>query len=329
MAVLDRPRVWPGARLDADTPAVGDLITGPQVGDLALDRFGDCPRDIGPAGVDRLILGEKLRPVAGEVLEEVLARAGPEVEDVRPDGRRPRVASGAHHLGHERGPVGQPGQDRRQADARLDPGIDERAQRPQPLSGRRRAGLGAAPDLPVERRDREGHRDLRPTGGPGQDVHVAYDHRPAGDQGDRRPRFAEHDDRAAREPKPSLRRLVWVRGRAHSHGGSLPRRPTDLAAEHVHDVGLDSDRGPVTRVGGAIGDALERADVAERAAMGAAHVRIERPGKGHVADAIQRGPAGLIPILGGHGRGDISTDVLFAGPVAISRPALPCWLFSG
>ena len=58
-------------------------------------------------------------------------------------------------------PAGQdPGQDRRHADADFDPGVDEVLQRAKPLARMGRARLRLAPDLLVERRDREGDRDL-------------------------------------------------------------------------------------------------------------------------------------------------------------------------
>ena len=78
-----------------------------------------------------------------------------------------------------------PGQDRRHADVRLDPGVDEQRERAQALPRRRRPGLRRPPDLLVERRHREGDGHGRPAGRLGEDVEVADDQRPAGDQAER------------------------------------------------------------------------------------------------------------------------------------------------
>ena len=62
---------------------------------------------------------------------------------------------------------------------------------------------------------------------------------------------------------------------------------------------------PVPVVGRAVRHPLERADVAERAAVGAAHVRVEGPLERHVRHAVQRRLAGLLAVLGAHGRARI------------------------
>ena len=59
------------------------------------------------------------------------------------------------------GRVGDAGQDRRHPDAGLHPRVDERRQRLEPPARGRRPGLGAPPDLLVERRHREDDPDLR------------------------------------------------------------------------------------------------------------------------------------------------------------------------
>jgi len=51
-----------------------------------------------------------------------------------------------------------------------------------------------------------------------------------------------------------------------------------------------------------VGPRLERADVAERAAVGAAHVRVERPGERHAAHPVEGAAARLLAVLGAHRR---------------------------
>ena len=103
-------------------------------------RLGLGAGEVRAAGVQPLVPLELLRPVPGERLEEVLARAGTQVEQVRPDARGAGLARGPDDLGELLGPVGEPGKDRRHADARLDAGVDERRQ-----SARRRWRGGAVP----------------------------------------------------------------------------------------------------------------------------------------------------------------------------------------
>ena len=108
--------------------------------------------------VQLLVARQLLGPVAREVLEEVLARPGPEEEQVRPDAGRSGLARGAHDLRELLRPVGEPGEDRRHADARVDSGVDELADRAQTLARVRGRRLGLPPDVLVERRDRERDR---------------------------------------------------------------------------------------------------------------------------------------------------------------------------
>src|SRR5258705_336272 len=89
----------------------------------------------------------------------------------------------------------------------------------------------------------------------------------------------------------------WPRRRAPP-----ARRPRELDTQHVGDVDLDSDAGAVTVVRWSVGTPLVRAHVAVRAAVHAAHVRIERPLEPHALDAIERRPARLFAILRTHRR---------------------------
>src|SRR5262249_48900594 len=92
-----------------------------------------------------------------------------------------------------------------------------------------------------------------------------------------------------------------VGGGADRDALALPGRAGELAAEDVGDVDLDADRGAVAVVGGPVGAALEGADVAERAAVDAAHVRVQRPVEHHPLDAVQRAATRLFAVLGSHG----------------------------
>ena len=66
---------------------------------------------------------------------------------------------------------------------------------------------------------------LARTRGRRQDVDVADDQRAARDQAERRPRLSERDDGAARQPEPTLGRLVRVGGRPDGDLLATPRAP--------------------------------------------------------------------------------------------------------
>src|SRR5829696_1186424 len=95
------------------------------------------------------------------MLQEVLPRAGPEVEKVRPDACRSGLARRPDDLAELLRPVRDPRQDRRHADTDLDPRVDELVEGTEALARMRRARLRLAPHVLVERRDRERDRDLR------------------------------------------------------------------------------------------------------------------------------------------------------------------------
>ena len=256
--------------------------------------------EIGATVVQALVLGEQLRPVAPEALEEVLARSGLKVEDVRPDAACAGLAGGAHDLGELLGPVGDAGEDRRHPHRRPDPRADELLEGTQALPWRGGSGLGEPPDLDVESRHREGDRDLGAASGVGEHVEVPDDHRPAGDEPERVCRLGEHLDAGPGEPEAPLGGLIGVGGRTDRDALALPRRPAELGAQHLGDVLLHPDRGAVGLAGRPVGAPLERAHVTERAAVHAAHVRVERPVERHPGDAVQRTAAGLDPILDPH-----------------------------
>ena len=77
----------------------------------------------------------------------------------------------------------------------------------------------------------------------------------------------------------------------------LPGAPRELGAQHLGDVDLDADRAAVRVARRPVGAQLERADVAERAAVRATHVRVERPGERHALDPVERDLARLLAVL--------------------------------
>src|SRR5438105_4199959 len=79
-----------------------------------------------------------------------------------------------------------------------------------------------------------------------------------------------------------------------------PRRTRELEAQHVDDVDLDPDHGAVAIVRWPIGAFLERAHIAERAAVGAARVRVQRPLEGHARNTVQGRATRLEAIITAH-----------------------------
>src|ERR671931_359337 len=174
-----------------------------------------------------------------------------------------------------------------------------RCQRVDPLAQRLRLRL--APDVLVERRDRERDRDVRPARGLDEHVDVADDHRPARDDAERVVGLGERLEAAPRQLVVALRRLVRVRRRADRHDLVLPGCARQLAPQNLDDVDLDPDRAAVAIVEGPVGPALEGPDVAEGAAVDAPHIGVERPVEHHPLDPVEGALAGLLSILGSHG----------------------------
>src|SRR5947208_4334870 len=73
-----------------------------------------------------------------------------------------------------------------------------------------------------------------------------------------------------------------------------------LAPKDLDDVDLDPDRLPVPVVRRTVGSSFEGADVAERAAVHAAHVRVQRPVEHHPLDPVEGALAGLFPVFDAH-----------------------------
>ena len=214
-----------GDRPDRSGAAVRDAVEGRKVADLALDGVHDRLLDVRAALVQALVARQQLRPVAREVVEEVLARARAQVEDVGPDGGRAGVTRGPDDVGHLRRVVRQPRQDRRHADAR----IDARRRSASRIARRRWRG-GAVPGSvrrqmsAVERRDRERDADLRPGGDASTRTSMSRTisgprvMMPIGVRG-----LAQRLDRAAGQPEATLGRLVRVGRGADDDLLALPR----------------------------------------------------------------------------------------------------------
>jgi len=87
-------------RDDRGTATVADAVLAGGLAHLGADRLCVLRAEVGTAGVEAL--------VPGELLREVLARAGAEEEQVRPDAAGPRSPSLADDLLELLGPIGDP-----------------------------------------------------------------------------------------------------------------------------------------------------------------------------------------------------------------------------
>src|SRR5206468_1413349 len=212
----------------------------------------------------------ELRPVLGEMLEEMLPCAGAQEEQIRPDAGRAGLAGGLHDLAELLRAIRDPGEDRSHSDACLDPGLHEARDGTQALARMRGGRLGSAPDVFVQSRDRERHGDACTARGLDQHVDVADDHWAARDDAERVARLGEGFDAGAGQAVVALGRLVRVGGGADRDALSGPRGAGKLAAEDLGDVDLDADRRAVAVVRGPVGAELEGPDVTEGAAMDAA-----------------------------------------------------------
>ena len=166
--------------------------------------------------------------------------------------------------------------------------------------GRRGSRLGAPPHVLVEGRDGEADAHLRAGGRLGEHVDVTHDQGPAGDDVERVRRGGEHLEAAAGEYVASLGGLVRVGRRPDGYRARLATTAGKLRAQHLCDVHLDADREAVRVAGRPVGSPFERPHVAERAAVHAAHVRVERPGERHALHGVERRLARLFPVLHSH-----------------------------
>ncbi len=136
----------------------------------------------------------------------------------------------------------------------------------------------------------------------------------------------ELDEACACEPVATLGRLVRVGGGADRDLLARPGAPPKLAAQHVGNVHLDADRATVAVAGVTVGAGLEGADVAERAAVRAAHVRVQPPAKRHPRDTVESASARLLSVLRAHTRMiehmfDQSQRQASIAPVRVGRTA--------
>ena len=104
-------------------------------------RLGVGRREIRAARVEALVVGEQLGPVAREALEEVLPRAGLQIEQVRPDPAGAGLARGRDDAPDLIGRVREAGEERRHADRGPHAVLDEHR--------RARAAAGAAARCPA------------------------------------------------------------------------------------------------------------------------------------------------------------------------------------
>src|SRR5262249_49741170 len=113
---------------------VADLRFTSQPGDLLPYRLRRRSGEVGAAGVELLIVRQLLRPVLGEVLEEVLARAGTEEEQIGPDPGGTCFPRRFHDRPQLLWAIRDPGKDRRHPDPGVHTRIDELFEGSQPLA---------------------------------------------------------------------------------------------------------------------------------------------------------------------------------------------------
>ena len=159
-------------------------------------------------------------------------------------------------------------------------------------------GSSSAPRVLVHRR--HAHVD-RAAGGARlllKHVDVPDDHRSFGHETDRRPAARQRLDGLARQLVVPFDRLIRIGRGADRDLLPCPRRPIQLAPEHVDDVVLDeNDRRELV-----VGVHLELHVIAPgetvMTAVRAAAIRVQRPAERHALDAVQRRPAGDFLIAG-------------------------------
>ena len=245
--------------------------------------FASGAAQVGPRAVEPLVLGKELRPGALEA-RRGSARAcrasgrgrSPRSRRRPPRGRRATTAASCSGRSESPGRIGAI-----PTEAWM-PASTSRESARSRWRGGAVPGSVLPPDLLVERRHRERDRDLGPARGLGEDVDVAHDHRPARDQPERvrgvaraprcrrasagsgpRPAGTDRSPRRSRRSRRATR-AAPARGRRTSATFALTRIERAVA-----------------RVGRPVGPQLEGPHVTERAAVDAAHVRVQRPGERH------------------------------------------------
>src|SRR2546430_10936129 len=224
----------------------------------------------------------------GEDRHEVFASPVLQVQHPGPKTGRPGGPGGLDDPLELLGSVGQSRQDRRHADAHVDPRCRELFDRPEALPGVSCAGLGLAPDLVVDGGDAEGDVQLGAGRQLAQHVEVTHDHRAARDHGCRVREFAQDLQTLAGQAVPALRGLVGVGRRSDDDGLPAPRATRKLAPQDSRDVDLDPDGAAVAVIGRPVGPELKGSDVAEGTAVLTSGIGVQGPRKAHVLDRVQR-----------------------------------------
>ena len=139
----------------------------------------------------------------------------------------------------------------------------------------------------VQGRDADVNGKGRPAGQVSEHVDIAHDERAAGDQRTGVVKVGERFQAGAREPVSAFGGLVGIGCGTDRNRLSPPAAPPELLAKDAGNVGLDAYGAPVAGVGGPVRPLLEGTHVAERAAVLAAHVGVQRPVERHTPDAVQ------------------------------------------
>ncbi len=124
------------------------------------------------------------------------------------------------------------------------------------------------------------------------------DHRPLGDDGDRRAAAEQSLESAACELVVTLDRLIRVRGGTDRNELAFPGGFVELAAEHLDQVGLHEDQRRELVARPELELRLVAARKAVVAAVRASAVRVECPVERHPFHAVQRRPARHFLIAG-------------------------------
>jgi hypothetical protein len=148
------------------------------------------------------------------------------VECDRRDRCRPRLDRRVDNGGELRLAVRQSGDDRSHHDTARHTRIVEPTDDVHPQPRMRRARLGEAPHVFVERPDGQVHVQRGPPNRFGEQLHVAQDQRRFGEDRERVPRLDEEADHPLREVVLALGPLVRVGVRSHRDrmAGPAPRR---------------------------------------------------------------------------------------------------------
>ena len=177
--------------------------------------------------------------------------------------------------------------DRRDCDARADPGARETLDRAQALRGRRDRRLDLPRELRIERRQADANGHPRRAREVAQHVDIAHDERRARRDVRGGLRANEFFEDAARQPIAAFERLIRIGRRPDEDALAFPRRLREFAPHDLGRVDLHVERRAPIGDAVAFEECVRVARVAEDAAMVAAAIGIERPSEAHAADAIE------------------------------------------